>query len=109
MNLIDAKIALVHDWFLKNSMGGAEKVTLFIDKLLKKNYSEPDLFSLVSDIEESKKNIFQNRIIKKSIIESFPLGKTKVQLYLPITMIIIAIIKLKTHFGSHHQLPFYLL
>ena len=54
MNLVDAKIALVHDWFLKNSMGGAENVTLFIDKLLNQNYSQPDLFSLVSNIEESK-------------------------------------------------------
>ena len=59
------KIALVHDWFLKKSIGGAEKVTLFIDKLLNKNYSQPDLFALASNIEESKKNIFQNRIIKK--------------------------------------------
>ena len=84
MNLVDAKIALVHDWFLKNSIGGAEKVTLFIDKLLNKNYSQPSLFALASNIEESKKNIFQNRIIKKSIIESFPFGKTKVQNYLPL-------------------------
>ena len=84
MNLVDTKIALVHDWFLKNSLGGAEKVTLFIDKLLNKNYSQPDLFSLVSNIEDSKNNIFQNRIIKKSIIESFPFGKTNVQNYLPL-------------------------
>ena len=53
MNLADAKIALVHDWFLKNSMGGAEKVTLFIDKFLNNNYSQPDLFSLVSNISDS--------------------------------------------------------
>ena len=84
MNLEDTKIALVHDWYLKNSLGGAEKVTLFIDKLLNKNYSQPDLFSLVSNIEDSKNNIFQNRIINKSIIESFPFGKTNVQNYLPL-------------------------
>ncbi len=84
MNLEDTKIAIVHDWFLKNSIGGAEKVTFFIDKLLNKNYSQPDLFSLVSNIEESKKNIFKNRRIKKSIIESFPFGKTNVQNYLPL-------------------------
>ena len=84
MNLVDAKIAIVHDWFLKNSMGGAEKVTFFIDKLLNKNYSQPDLFSLVSNIEDSKKNIFQNRKIKNSIIEFFPFGKTNVQNYLPL-------------------------
>ena len=51
MNLVDAKIALVHDWFLKNSIGGSEKVTFFIDKLLNKYYTQPDLFSLVSNIE----------------------------------------------------------
>ena len=84
MNLVDAKIAIVHDWFLKNSMGGAEKVTFFIDKLLNKNYSQPDLFSLVSNIEDAKKNIFQNRKIKNSIIEFFPFGKTNVQNYLPL-------------------------
>ena len=84
MNLVDAKIAIVHDWFLKNSMGGAEKVTFFIDKLLNKNYSQPDLFSLVSNIEDTKKNIFQNRKIKNSIIEFFPFGKTNVQNYLPL-------------------------
>ena len=84
MNLVDAKIALVHDWFLKDSIAGSEKVTLFIDKLLNKNYSQPSLFALTSNIEESKNNIFQNRIIKKSIIASFPFGKTKVQNYLPL-------------------------
>ena len=55
MNLVDANIAIVHDWFLKNSMGGAEKVTYIIDKLINENYSQPDLFSLVSNIEDSKK------------------------------------------------------
>ena len=84
MNLVDANIAIVHDWFLKNSMGGAEKVTYIIDKLINENYSQPDLFSLVSNIEESKKSIFQNRKIKQSIIEYFPFGKTKVQNYLPL-------------------------
>ena len=38
MNIKDTNIALVHDWFLKNSLGGAEKVTFIIDKLLEKKY-----------------------------------------------------------------------
>ena len=35
MNIRDTNIALIHDWFLKNSLGGAEKVTFIIDKFLK--------------------------------------------------------------------------
>ena len=82
MNLEDAKFAIVHDWFLKNSMGGAEKVTFLIDKLLIKNYSKPDLYALVSNIEDSEKNLFPKRKIQTSFIKSLPFGKTKVRNYL---------------------------
>ena len=64
MNLVDAKIALVHDWFLKNSMGGAEKVTLFIDKLLKKNYSELNLGDSVFIITEGNQILERSQAIK---------------------------------------------
>ena len=84
MNLKDAKFAIVHDWFLKNSMGGAEKVTFLIDKLLTKNYSQPDLFALVSNIENSEKNLFPKRKIQTSLVKSLPFGTTKVQHYLPL-------------------------
>ena len=84
MNLKDAKFAIVHDWFLKNSIGGAEKVTFLIDKLLIKNYSQPDLFALVSNLEDSENNYFPKRKIQTSLIESLPFGKAKVQHYLPI-------------------------
>ena len=97
MNLKDAKFAIVHDWFLKNSMGGAEKVTFSIDKLLIKNYSQPDLFALVSNIEDSEKNLFPKRKIQKSIIESLPFGKTKVQHYLPLLPFAIEQVNLKNY------------
>tara|TARA_B100001057_G_C22789522_1_gene927037 strand:+ start:427 stop:1605 length:1179 start_codon:yes stop_codon:yes gene_type:complete len=80
----DLKVALVHDWFLKNSLSGAEKVTFLIDKFLINNYSTPDIFSLVSNIENSHKKILKNREIKTSFIESLPFGKKKVQNYLPL-------------------------
>ena len=49
MNIKNTKFAVIHDWFLSKSLGGSEKVTLLIDKLLIKNYSTPGLFSLVTN------------------------------------------------------------
>ena len=43
----NGNIALVHDWFLDNSLGGAEKVTLILDDYLSSNFSIPDIFSLI--------------------------------------------------------------
>ena len=74
MNLRDSNIAIIHDWFLKNSFGGAEKVSFLIDEFLEKNYSKPDLFSLVSNIKKSdKKN--GNAYLAKSIINIYLLDK----------------------------------
>ena len=53
MDINDAKFAIIHDWFIQKSFGGAEKVTLLLDKYLIKNYSKPDIFSLVTDIDKS--------------------------------------------------------
>ena len=57
MNINNANIALVHDWYLRKSIGGAEKVTLIIDQFLSNNYSIPDLFSLTENISLENKNI----------------------------------------------------
>ena len=57
MNIEDSNIAIVHDWFLKKSFGGAEKVTFILNDFLKERYSAPDNFSLTSNIESSEKNI----------------------------------------------------
>ena len=35
------KLALIHDWFLEKSIGGAEYVTKIIDESLTKNYHKP--------------------------------------------------------------------
>ena len=78
MNLKDSNIAIIHDWFLKNSLGGAEKVSFLIFEFLEKNYSKPDLFSLVSNIQKSDKKI------NTSLIESLPFAKKNVQSFLPI-------------------------
>jgi len=84
MNIKDSSIALIHDWFVKKSLGGAEKVTFILYDLLKERYSTPDIFSLTSNIKSSKINSLQGSKIKTSFIQSLPFGKTNVQSYLPI-------------------------
>ena len=84
MNIKETDIAIVHDWFLRNSIGGSEKVTFLIDKLLIKNYSNPDLFSLVSNIDYLEKNNFKKRKALTSLIQNLPFGKDNVQNYLPL-------------------------
>ena len=84
MNINNANIALVHDWYLRKSIGGAEKVTLIIDEFLSNNYSMPDLFSLTENISLENKNIFGDRKIKTSFIQNLPFGRDRVQKYLPI-------------------------
>ena len=83
MNIKDSNIAIVHDWFLKKSFGGAEKVTIILNDFLKQRCSAPDIFSLTSNIESIEKNPFQEKKIQTSFIQSLPLGKTNVQSYLP--------------------------
>ncbi len=83
MNIKDSNIALVHDWFLKKSFGGSEKVTLTLNNFLNESYSTPDIFTLTSNIQNSKINTFENFKIQTSFIQSLPYGKTNVQSYLP--------------------------
>ena len=83
MNIKDSNKAIVHDWFVKKSFGGAEKVSFILNKFLKERYSAPDIFSLTSNIESSEIESFQNNKIKTSFIQSLPFGKTNVQSYLP--------------------------
>lgn len=77
-------IALVHDWFLKNSIGGAEKVTKEIDNLLVKKYGLPDIFSIVENFNDIENSFFDGREINTSFIQKLPFGKNHVQKYLPI-------------------------
>ncbi len=78
MNLVDSNIAIIHDWFLKNSFGGGEKVTFLIDEFLENKYSKPDLFSLVSTINKSGKKI------NTSLISALPFAQNNVQSFLPL-------------------------
>ena len=84
MNIKDSKIAIIHDWFIKKSFGGAEKVTFILNDLLKEKYSNPDIFSLTSNIRSLKRKSFNASEIKTSFIQSLPFGETNVQSYLPI-------------------------
>ena len=80
----DLKVALVHDWFLHYSIGGAEKVTKEIDNILTKNYNTPDIFSIVESINDKNKDFFDGRDINTTFIQNLPFGKKYVQNYLPL-------------------------
>ena len=79
----DAKFAIIHDWFIKKSFGGAEKVTLLFNELLNDNYSKPDLFALTSNLGKENKLLIKNNI-KTSFVQSLPFGKNNIQKFLPI-------------------------
>ena len=83
MNIKDSNIAIIHDWFLRKSFGGSEKVTIILNELLNERYSTPDIFSLTSNIESLKIKSFKGNQIKTSFVQSLPFGKTNVQSYLP--------------------------
>ena len=78
MNINQPNTAIIHDWFLKKSLSGSEKVTLLLDKSLTKNYSKPDIFSLTSNLGEIENKLFNQRKIKTSFIQNLPFGKNKV-------------------------------
>ena len=84
MHIKDSNIAIIHDWFVKKSFGGAEKVTMILNDLLEERYSNPDIFSLTSNIESLKGKSSEGSKILTSFIQSLPFGKTSVQSYLPI-------------------------
>ena len=84
MQINNSNIALVHDWFLKRSFGGAEKVTLLIDSFLSKSYKNPDVYSLTSNIEKLEDIFLRDLNINTSFIQKLPFGKTNVQNFLPL-------------------------
>ena len=84
MQINNSNIALVHDWFLKRSFGGAEKVTLLIDSFLSKSYKNPDVYSLTSNIEKLEDIFLRELNINTSFIQKLPFGKTNVQNFLPL-------------------------
>ena len=84
MQLKNANIALVHDWFLCKSPGGAEKVTKSLDEYLSTNFAIPNIFSLTENITNTSDNIFKNRNIHTSFIQKIPFGRSNVQKFLPL-------------------------
>ncbi len=105
MKIKESKIAIVHDWFLKDSFGGAEKVTLLLDSLINKKYSSPDIFSLTSNIKKFDNNFLKGRKINTSFIQNLPFGNSNVQNYLPFLPFAIEQIDLSPYdliFSSSH-------
>ena len=84
MNIDNSSVALVHDWYLANSIGGAEKVSFTIDELLTSNFSSPDLFALTENITKKKIDYFNGRKINTSFIQKIPYGKNNIQRFLPL-------------------------
>ena len=84
MNIKDSNIAIIHDWFLKKSLGGSEKVTFILNDFFNERYSTPDIFSLTSNIKYINRKSFEKIKIHTSFIQSLPFGHTHVQNYLPI-------------------------
>ena len=83
MYIKDSNVAIIHDWFIEKSFGGSEKVTFIINDLFNKRYSCPDIFSLTSNIDNSKRKFCKQNKVNTSFIQSLPFGKTNVQRYLP--------------------------
>ena len=83
-NYYPEKIAIVHDWFQENSIGGAEYVTKVIDNSIKKKYHTPDIFALTENLEKSRSKFIGDRTINTSFIQKLPFGKSNVQFYLPL-------------------------
>ena len=76
------KSAIIHDWFLSKSIGGAEKVTKTIHDIVSNNY-QTEIFSFVEDFDRSKSKLFINRSINTSILQKIPFAKSNIQHFLP--------------------------
>ncbi len=76
------KVALVHDWYLSNSISGAERVTLQLDKIISRNFSTPDLYALTENISNTSNKFFKGRNIHTSFLQKIPFGKNNIQKFL---------------------------
>lgn len=71
--LSQLKVAIVHDWLV--SLGGAEKVVQSLLKL----FPQADLYTSVYD--SKRLGLFNNRKVRTSFLQRWPLSKSKHQLY----------------------------
>ena len=81
---LPSNIALVHEWFIPSSSGGAENVVKVIDDLFTDIASRPQLFSLVKDDDLLKSSWLFDRKVKTSFIQNLPWGVSQVRKYLPL-------------------------
>tara|TARA_Y100000589_G_scaffold240098_1_gene227625 strand:- start:419 stop:1597 length:1179 start_codon:yes stop_codon:yes gene_type:complete len=84
MNIKDSNIAIIHDWFLKKSFGGSEKVTMILNDFFSDRYTTPDIYALISNIESFTRKSSKGSKIHTSFIQNLPFGKTNIQSYLPL-------------------------
>ena len=84
MNIKESNIAIIHDWFLRNSIAGSEKVTFMMHDFFEKQYSSPKIFSITSNLNKANTKFLRNSEIKTSFIQFLPFGKNNVQNFLPL-------------------------
>ena len=78
------RVALVHDWLLPRSRGGAEQVVRELDGLLHGWAGQPALFSLVEAESRQSGSWLAGRRVQTSFLQHLPLGQRAVQLWLPL-------------------------
>jgi len=83
LEVLPARIALVHEWFTPSSVGGAEQVVQSIYNLLKDKGVTPELSALVDGESSRQGSWLQGKRIQASFIQKLPWGVSNVQKYLP--------------------------
>jgi len=78
------RLALVHDWFIPRSSGGAELVVQAIDQRLTDLDRRPQLAALVDGESRRSSSWLAGRSILTSPIQQLPWGTSHVQQYLPL-------------------------
>ena len=78
------KIALVHEWFSPNAVGGSEQVVKTIDELLAGKGIKTQLAALVDGESCRQGNWLTGRSIQTTFVQNLPFGVEHVQKYLPL-------------------------
>lgn len=81
--MLKMKIAIIVDWLV--TYAGAEKV---LEQILKV-FPQSDLYSLVDFLPSNQRDFIQNKRVKTSFIQKFPMAKKKYRSYLPLMPIAI--------------------
>ena len=76
-------IALIHDWFSGEFLGGAEKVFKEIEGIIIETKTNYEIFSLVNHLNKNQ-NLNNKKFINTSFIQNLPFSKKHFHKYLPL-------------------------